>query len=193
MILGFRTDVLTLMWRDWAKSQGVDPGSIDQIYDAQAANRYAALANGSAMAAMLNAPFDLRAEHEGYKRLLDFGPLSQGYAMAVVAARPDYLKARPEAARAYLAATREAIDWLYDPAHREEAIAILAKDTKQDAAISAATYDDLVSRQKPYDPSLDLPDSFLARTLEGVVALGDAPKGSVLPGYAKDLSFRPSR
>jgi len=193
VILAFRTDVMTLMWREWVKAQGVNPDDVDQIYDPQAANRYAALANGSALASMLNAPFDLRAVAEGYKRLLDFGPLSQGYAMAVVAARPDYLKARPEAARAYLAATREAIDWLYDPAHREEAIAILAKDTKQDAAISAATYDDLVSRQKPYDPSLDLPDSFLARTLEGVVALGDAPKGSVLPGYAKDLSFRPSR
>ncbi len=191
VMLGFRTDVITLMWRDWAKGQGVNPDDIDQIYDAQAANRYAALANGTASAAMLNAPFDLRAQGEGFKRLLDFAPLSRGYAMAVVAARPDFLKARPQAAKAYLAATRDAIDWLYDPAHRDEAIAILAKDTRQDAAISAATYDDLVARQKPYDRALDLPDSFLARTLEGAVALGDAPKGSTLPAAVKDLSFRP--
>jgi ABC-type nitrate/sulfonate/bicarbonate transport system substrate-binding protein len=43
VILAFRTDVMTLMWRDWVKAQGVDPEGIDQIYDAQAANRYAAL------------------------------------------------------------------------------------------------------------------------------------------------------
>jgi ABC-type nitrate/sulfonate/bicarbonate transport system substrate-binding protein len=114
VILGFRTDVQTLMWRDWVKAQGVNPDSIDQIYDPQAANRYAALANGSAWASMLNAPFDLRAQAEGFKRLLDFGPISQGYAMAVVAARPDYIAANPDAIKAYLAATREANDRLYD-------------------------------------------------------------------------------
>jgi NitT/TauT family transport system substrate-binding protein len=191
VILAFRTDVMTLMWRDWVKAQGVDPEGIDQIYDAQAANRYAALANGSAWASMLNAPFDLRAQGEGYKRLLDFGPISEGYAMAVVAARPDYIAANPEALRSYLAATREAIDWLYDPANRAEAIAILAKDTKQDAGISAATYDDLVVRQKPYDRNLDLPDSFLKKTLDGVIANGDASKGSTLAANVKDLSLRP--
>ena len=191
VILGFRTDVLTLMWRDWVRKQGVNPDDIDQIYDPQAANRYAALANGSAVAAQLNAPFDLRAQAEGYGRMVDFGPLSEGYAMAVVAARPDYLAANPDAVRAYLAATRDAIQWLYDPANRDEAIAILAKDTRQDPAISAATYDDYVKRQKPYDAALDLPDSFLKRTLEGVIALGDAPAGTTLPTGVKDLSLRP--
>ena len=191
VILGFRTDVMTLMWRDWVAAQGLNPDSIDQIYDAQAANRYAALANGSAAAAMLNAPFDLRAQAEGYGRLLDFGPISKGYAMAVVAARPDFLAANPDAVKSYLAATQEAIDWLYDPANRAEAIAILARDTRQDAAISAATYDDLVVRQRPYDRALDLPDSFLQHTLDGVILNGDAAKGTILPPTAKDLSFRP--
>jgi ABC-type nitrate/sulfonate/bicarbonate transport system substrate-binding protein len=31
IILAFRTDVLTLAWRDWVKSQGVNPEDIDQI------------------------------------------------------------------------------------------------------------------------------------------------------------------
>jgi len=191
VILGFRTDVITLMWREWVKSQGVNPDDIDQIYDAQAANRYAALANGSALASMLNAPFDLRARAEGFKTMLEFGPISQGYAMAVVAARPDFLASNPDAVKAYLASIRDAIDWLYDPANRAEAIAILAKDTRQDPDISAATYDDLVARQKPYDRTLDLPDAFLQRTLEGVIALGDAPQGTTLPSGVKDLTFRP--
>ena len=191
VILGFRTDVITLMWREWVKAQGVNPDDIDQIYDAQAANRYAALANGSALASMLNAPFDLRARAEGFKTMLEFGPISQGYAMAVVAARPDFLASNPAAVKAYLASIQDAIDWLYNPANREEAIAILAKDTRQDGDISAATYDDLVARQKPYDRTLDLPDAFLQRTLEGVIALGDAPKGTTLPASVKDLTFRP--
>ena len=192
VMLAFKSDLQTVMWRDWLKSQGVDPASIDQIYDPQAANRYAALATRNAVVSLLNAPIDLRANAEGNHTLLDFGPLSQGYAMAVVATRPDYMKEHPAQVRAYLKATQEAIDWLYDPANKAEAIAILARDTKQDAAIAAATYEDYVVRQKPYDRKLDLPDSFLQRTLASAIELGDAPRGFVLPGQVKDLSLRPN-
>ena len=191
VMLGFKNDLQTLMWRDWLKSKGVDPARVDQIYDPQAANRYAALATKNASVSMLNAPFDLRAVAEGNHVLMEFGPLSQGYAMAVVATRPDYLKSNPAEVRAYLKATQEAIDWLYDPANKAEAIAILARDTKQDAAIAAATYDDYVLHQKPYDRLLDLPDSFLQRTLAAAIELGDAQKGQTL-GAVKDLSYRPN-
>jgi ABC-type nitrate/sulfonate/bicarbonate transport system substrate-binding protein len=191
VMLGFRTDTQTLQWREFVKSQGVDPESIDQIYDAQAANRYAALAAGHAHSAMLNAPFDLRARAEGHHPLLEFGPISRGYAMAVAAARPDYLKANPDIVRAYLKATQEAIDWLYDPANKAEAIDILAKDTKQDGKIAEATYDDYVLNLKPYDRELDLPDFFLQKTLETTFINGDVPKGYTLKSNVKDLSFRP--
>ena len=191
VMLGFKNDLQTLMWRDWLKSKGVDPARVDQIYDPQAANRYAALATKNASVSMLNAPFDLRAVAEGNHVLMEFGPLSQGYAMAVVATRPDYLRSNPAEVRAYLKATQEAIDWLYDPANKAEAIAILARDTKQDAAIAAATYDDYVLHQKPYDRLLDLPDSFLQRTLDAAIELGDAQKGQTLTAV-KDLSYRPN-
>jgi ABC-type nitrate/sulfonate/bicarbonate transport system substrate-binding protein len=191
VILAFRTDVLTLIWREWLKAQGVAADDIDQIYDAQAANRYAAMARRQASAAMLNAPFDLRALAEGDRTLLDFGQQSKGYAMAVAAVRPDYMKANPDAVRGYLKATQEAIDWLYDPANRAEAIAILARDTKQDAGVAAATYDDYIVRRKPYDRTLDLPDFYLQRTLEGAITLGDVPKGFAIKAGVKDLSLRP--
>ena len=191
IVLGFRTDTQTLMWREWVKSQGVNPEDIDQIYDPQAANRYAALASKHAHAALLNAPFDLRARAEGNQILLEFGPISKGYAMAVAATRPDYLKANPDIVRGYLKATQEAIDWLYDPANKTEAIAILAKDTKQDLAIAGATYDDYVLHLKPYDRELDLPDFFMQKTLETTIINGDVAKGYVFRANARDLSFRP--
>jgi uncharacterized protein YrrD len=57
--------------------------------------------------------------------------------------------------------------------------------------IAAATYEDYVVHQKPYDRALDLPDSFLQRTLASAIELGDAQKGQTL-GVVKDLSFRPN-
>ena len=50
-----------MLFRSWLKEKGVDPTKIDQIYDPQAANRYAALATKNAYVSLLNAPFDLRA------------------------------------------------------------------------------------------------------------------------------------
>ena len=191
VMLAFKSDLQTVMWRDWMKSQGVDPNSVDLIFDPQAANRYAALATKNAVASLLNAPFDLRANAEGNHTLLEFGPLSNGYAMAVVAARPNYMKTNANEVRAYLKATQEAIDWLYDPTNRAEAIAILARDTKQDEAIAAATYEDYVIHQKPFDRNLDLPDSFMTRTLEAAIDLGDAQKGFAFKPSVKDLSLRP--
>ncbi len=191
VVLGFRSDTQTLQWREWVKGQGVNPDDIDQIYDPQAANRYAALAAGHASVALLNAPFDVRARAEGAKTLLDFGPISKGYAMAVVAVRPEYLNNNADIVRAYLKATQQAIDWLYDPGNRDEAIAILAKDTRQEPAIAAATYADYVLRLKPFDRNLDLPDFFLQKTLESTFVNGDVARGYTLPASARNLAFRP--
>jgi ABC-type nitrate/sulfonate/bicarbonate transport system substrate-binding protein len=189
--LAFKGDVLTLLWNDWLGKSGVKPGEVDQVYNAQATNRYATLVSNAAQGALLNAPYDLRAEAEGYHELVDFGPLSDGYAMSAIAVRPDWLKTHGDVARGFLAAQEEGIAWLYDPANQAEAIAILARDTEQDAKIAAATYDDYVKRRKPFGRDLDLPQRFLTRTLAGAIEIGDAKEGTTLPAGLLDLSYRP--
>jgi ABC-type nitrate/sulfonate/bicarbonate transport system substrate-binding protein len=187
--LAYKTDVLTALWDGWLQDHGVAPRSVDRIWDAQAANRYAALAGKVAAGALLNAPFDLRAVAEGAHVLVDFGPLSEGFAMSVVSVRPDWLAAHRTLAEAYLRAQQDAIAWLYDTANRNEAIAILARDTKQDTTVAAATYDDYVLHRQPYSRTLDLPDAFITRTLKALQAGGDAPANVVLPTGLVDRSL----
>jgi ABC-type nitrate/sulfonate/bicarbonate transport system substrate-binding protein len=187
--LAYKTDVLTALWETWLHDHGMPPGSVDRIWDAQAANRYAALASKVADGALLNAPFDLRALAEGAHVLVDFGPISEGFAMSAVSVRPDWLAANRTAAQAYLRAQQDAIAWLYDTANRDQAIAILARDTKQDAAIAAATYEDYVLHRHPFSRTLDLPDAFVTRTLRALQAVGDTPANVVLPTGLVDRSL----
>jgi ABC-type nitrate/sulfonate/bicarbonate transport system substrate-binding protein len=188
--LAYKSDVLTLMWDRWLQTNGVRPAEVDKIYDAQAANRYAALAAGFAQGALLNAPFDLRAKQEGRHTLVDFGPLTDGYAMSAISVRPDWLAQNRSVAAGYLRAQQQAIDFLYDPANRDTVIAILAHDTHQDPAIAALTYDDTMQR-RTYSRTLDLPDRFVAATLEAAIATGDVPAGTVLPAGLTDLTMLP--
>jgi len=124
-------------------------------------------------AALLGQPFDFRAGDQGFKKLLDIGAYAKEYGFITLISRPDWLKANPEAARGYLRALSDAIDWIYDPANRDEAIAILAKGTKLDQASAARTYAYFVEDLKPLSRKLAIPDQIVSATVKTLVELGD--------------------
>jgi len=179
--LGYKTDVLTSLWQGWVRAQGVDPATIDVVYDAQASHRYAALASHVAQAALLNAPFDLRAKADGGMMLVDLGPPSDGYGMSAVSVRPEWLITHRAQAQAYVRAQQQAVAWLYDPANKDDAVRILSADTKQDLALSEATWADYVGARKPFSRDLSVPKDALAKSLAAAISAGDVVAGSTLP------------
>lgn len=173
IVLPFQKDLLTIVWNRWVREQGMQPNEIDQVYDGATPNRFAALVGGTVQAALLGQPFDFRAGDQGFKKLLDIGAYAKEYGFITLISRPDWLKANPEAARGYLRALSDAIDWIYDPANRDEAIAILAKGTKLDQASAARTYAYFVEDLKPLSRKLAIPDQIVSATVKTLVELGD--------------------
>ena len=53
IILAAQKDLLTAAWQKWVKEQGGKPQDVDEIYDGATPNRYSALANGAAQAALV--------------------------------------------------------------------------------------------------------------------------------------------
>jgi NitT/TauT family transport system substrate-binding protein len=186
--LPFKKDFLTVIWNRWVTEQGVDPATIDQVYDGATPNRFAALTTGTVQAAVLGQPFDFKAADQGDKKLLDIGAYAKGYGFIVILSRPEWLAAHRDAARAYLGALARAVDWIYAPANREEAIAILARGTKLDPDVAARTYDYYVKDLRPFSRNLAIPDSVVTTTVDTLVALGDIerPNKSLM-----DLSYLP--
>lgn len=133
---------------------------------------------------MLNSPYDAAAEREGFRALASSEGIG-AYQGSVGAARGAWAREHRKALvgfiRAYVAGTR----WLFDSAHREEAIDLLVKSqrgiTRADAERSYAELVDPDSGSLSRDAALDLAgiDTVLAlrrRFESGAATLGDASR-----------------
>jgi ABC-type nitrate/sulfonate/bicarbonate transport system substrate-binding protein len=96
-------------------------------------------------ATMLITPFDIIAEATGFNVLQRAIDAYGHYQGLVGATRRDWAKENKEALVGYIKGYIEALDWLADPANKEEAIAILRKHLPQmPAQVAAKSYDVLV-------------------------------------------------
>ena len=190
VILPFPKDLLTIVWNRWLTEKGMRPDDVEQMYAGATPNRLAALVSGAVQAALLTQPFDFRAEAQGYRKLLDIGAFGKEYGFLTVLARPQWLRDNPDTARGYLRALAAAVDWLYEPANRDEAIAILARETKLEAAIATQTYDYYIGELQPFSRKLAVPDQIIAGTVKTLIELGDIKPDAATARYV-DLTYLP--
>lgn len=186
IILPFPKDLLTIVWNRWLTEKGMKPDEVEQVYTGATPNRLAALVSGAVQAALLTQPFDFRAQAQGYGKLVDLGAYGKEYGFLTVLARPQWLRDNADTARGYLRALSTAVDWLYDPANRDEAIAILARETKLEPAIAAQTYDYYIKDLQPFSRKLAIPDEIISGTLKTLVDLGDIKPDAVTTRYFDD-------
>ena len=172
VILPFPKDLLTIVWNRWLTEKGMRPEDVEQVYAGATPNRLAALSSGTVQAALLTQPFDFRAEAQGFRKLLDIGAFGKEYGFLTVLARPQWLRDNPDTARGYLRALAAAVDWLYEPSHRDEAIEILARETKLDPSIATQTYDYYI-KLEPFSRKLAVPDEIIRSTVRTLIELGD--------------------
>ena len=183
IILPFPKDLLTIVWNRWLTEKGMRPEDVEQTYTGATPNRLAALVSGAVHAALLTQPFDFRAEAQGYRKLIDIGAFGKEYGFLTVLARPQWLRDNPDTARGYLRALAAAVDWLYDPANRDEAIEILARETKLDPAIATQTYNYYVGDLQPFSRKLAIPDEIIRSTVKTLIELGDIKPDAATAKY----------
>jgi len=109
------------------------------------ANRYRDLVAGKHDATLLRTPFELLAENRGYHAIAGAESLGP-YQGTVGLARRSYAEAHEATLIAFLRAYRAATDWLYDPANREVAEALLVAHIRDmTPALAKRSYALLVS------------------------------------------------
>ena len=189
IILSFQKDITTTIWNRWLTEQGVDPKSIDQVYDGATPNRFAALSSKKVQAAFLGSPFEFRAEQAGYRKLVDFGAYAKGFAFTAIIVKSDWLKANRDTAVRYMAAVADSIDFLYDPANKAQAIDILAKATKLDADVAAKTYDYYINDLKAFSRKAAIPADSVQIEAVALTEVGDLKSPSEVPANFADTSL----
>jgi ABC-type nitrate/sulfonate/bicarbonate transport system substrate-binding protein len=185
--VGGVVDVTLYFLRVMARKNGLADQDYDVIYAGGTPDRFAQLLSGAVAAAVLTNPLDFTALEQGY---VDLGSV------------PDYLphwaqnnllidsrwgaqhRAAVEAfLRAYIRATR----YFYDPAHRDEVIALLVDRTKTTPRIAAATYD-LYVKDEVFAPEAALSIDGIKANLDAFVAMGEQASTPPAAGFI-DASF----
>ena len=128
--------------------------------------RARALMENKAVATMLTTPFDLVAEARGYRRLanlIDVGP----YQSTVAFTRRSWASTHRDTVVRFARATAKSMDWLFDPAHHAQAIALYREHVKDSTdAEAAAAIESLVQEKEGFARGARLDPAGMANVLK---------------------------
>lgn len=118
----------TFVLRRMLEKNGIAPGDYSLIALGSTQKRFDGMVSGQAVGGVVGAPFDLLGKQKYGFRTLGIASDTLGhYQATVIMARRSWAAANKPAIVAFVKAYRAATAWLYDPANRSEAIAILAR------------------------------------------------------------------
>lgn len=103
---------------------GVGRGDYELIEAGGVVQRYEKLLAGEFAATLLVSPLDGQAEKKGFGKLANVIDVFGHYQGYVAAVRTDWAERHARPLTGYVAAYRDALDWLYDPANKAAAMQI---------------------------------------------------------------------
>jgi ABC-type nitrate/sulfonate/bicarbonate transport system substrate-binding protein len=117
---------------------GILPGEYSFVALGSTQKRFDGIASGQCIGGVVGAPFDLLGQQSYGLHVFGSAIDVLGhYQATVIMVRRSWAQANRPAIVAFVRAYRAAVAWLYDPANRTEAMAILARNTDLPAAIIA--------------------------------------------------------
>ena len=116
--------------REMLKRNGMTDADVNWVKVGGGAQRLEALLKGEQDATLLNSPLDLAAESKGYKRLIRITDELGAYQGIVGAARRDHAEKNRTTIIAFIRGFKASVDWLADPAHKDEALSIFMSRMK---------------------------------------------------------------
>lgn len=137
--------------RKLLENGGLKPGDFEFVSAGGVVQRYQALLKKEHAATLLISPFEVNAEAEGFNRLANADEALGRYQGLVGATRRSWAKENEKELTGYIRAYIAALDWLYDPANKAEAIAILRKNAPNlSETLAARSYDVLLHPSKGF-------------------------------------------
>jgi ABC-type nitrate/sulfonate/bicarbonate transport system substrate-binding protein len=190
--VGGLTDVTLYFLRVMARRNGLADQDYDLLYGGGTPNRFAQLLSGAVAAAMLTNPQDFVALAQGF---VDLGSVPQylpHWAQNNILVDTRWATQHRADVLAFLRAHIRATRYFYDPANRDDVIAILAKYTKTTPDIAAKTYDLYVGQQVIAPEAALFTDGLLANfdalVANGELAAPPALAGFIDPGFLAEVA-----
>jgi ABC-type nitrate/sulfonate/bicarbonate transport system substrate-binding protein len=164
------------VFRSILRAQGLQDGpDYSFVAAGSTSERVAALRNKAIAAGLMAQPQDFMMQDAGFRSLGLTSDFLPRYAIGEVAVRRDWAQANEDVVVRYLRANTRALQWLYDPANRAEALAILEKYTKTEPEYAARSYDLLIDRLQMFARNGELDPAAFEGTMKVLVDEGDLP------------------
>ena len=109
--------------------------------------------------------------------------------LVLITVRRDWGREHADQLVRFLRAFRRLVDWLYDPANREEAIAVLAERTKQEDKYARQSYDLVVQQERMYAEQGRVRPGGLQAVLELLAEAGELSRPLPSPEKYVDTSY----
>lgn len=151
--------------------------------------RFAALLNGGVAAAILFPPFSFRAAGMGYPVLADVPKYFPSFLFDTFAVRSDWAKSHGDLITAFAKAYLEGVRWLYDPANRKAAIALLSETTNTSESDATQTYDLFITKLHIYSPTGIVTSTDVGPVLDALVKIGQLKQPVPSPKTFYDNAF----
>jgi ABC-type nitrate/sulfonate/bicarbonate transport system substrate-binding protein len=167
---------------------------LDRDYSVERAGgflqRFQALSEKKHAATLLATPFELQLEAKGFNRLGNATDVLGAYQGLVAGARKSWADANGDAVIGYIRAYSEALNWLYDPRNKDEALAILRKNLPNLPEQTAqATYGVLLSPIGGFQKSAQIDLEGVRTVLQLRSKYGEPKKNLTDPNAYYDPSF----
>jgi ABC-type nitrate/sulfonate/bicarbonate transport system substrate-binding protein len=141
----------TFVLRRMLQKKGIMPGEYTLVPLGSTQKRFDGMVAGQCVGAVVGAPFDVLGEQKYGFHVLDVANDVLGhYQATVMMARRSWSATHRPAILALIKAYRSAVAWLYDPANRTEAVAILAKNTHLPLELLTQIAPGILATKEPY-------------------------------------------
>jgi ABC-type nitrate/sulfonate/bicarbonate transport system substrate-binding protein len=149
----------TILLRRLLKARGLAPSDYDVVAGQGSAQIFSGLQAGALDAVWLVPPQSLTATAGGFPVIGTFREVAPKFPFVCFATNDAWMKSNTPAAQGFAKAWLAGVAWLYDPANRAEAEQLLAAELKLSPEIAAATYEEMIVKNKdayPRDGKVDL-------------------------------------
>jgi ABC-type nitrate/sulfonate/bicarbonate transport system substrate-binding protein len=180
----------TIILKRMLAANGLDEDAVNLVPAGGSGSRSTALSTGAVQAALMVQPFDFELVDRGYNLIGYSTDYVKKQTLNAGLVRRAWAERNADTLVRFLRAKKQAIDWLYDPAHKDEAIVILAEKARMTPDLARRTYDLKITREHVFSSEL-VPDLEALQDVINVLGtLGDLsaplpnPQKFVDPRYA---------
>ncbi len=172
IIVGGPNDITLVFMNAVLAAYKLTQDDVTYTFAGATGERFAALLSGTVDAAILLPPFSFRAADAGYPVLDNVEKYFPSLPFDTFSVRSDWGKKNADIVIAYVRSILQALAWLYDPANKAKAVAILANATNSSSEDAAKTYDFFVTQVKFYNRTGIMTPAELDTIIEILVKTG---------------------